>query len=274
MESIILNSQNVQVSQNNNTFVHRFPQSVKYGKNAKIALGSLSIYNSFFNITAEFQNNTFSYTFSNETVNVVIEDGLYSASDLSSFLEFSMKQNNHYMIDSATQAEYFYCEIAENPTRYAIEIVFTNIPTSAEATTLGLSQPVGATWAFPNPSETVSLTINSELSTVLGITQGTYNSYVFSQTTPQINPLQSINVRCNFVSNINSYPSNILYSFPITAGFGSVVNVSPTQFIFAKIAPATYNQIEVTLTNQRFEDIKIRDTDLSILLVIVNEDEE
>lgn len=56
--TLILNSTN---KTNDNTFTYRLPNNLLLSKNDRIGLESLSIYNSFFNITASRSNNTISF---------------------------------------------------------------------------------------------------------------------------------------------------------------------------------------------------------------------
>jgi len=76
--TVILNSNN---KTSDNTFTYEFPSSVKFKPDAKVALQSISLYNSIFNIEASRRNNKFTINWKGATPSVhnfVIEDGNYS----------------------------------------------------------------------------------------------------------------------------------------------------------------------------------------------------
>ena len=60
MRTLIINSNNVVPDGQNNKFVYKFPNSVQF-KDSYIAFAQASIYYSWFNITTNLLNNTFSY---------------------------------------------------------------------------------------------------------------------------------------------------------------------------------------------------------------------
>ena len=86
---IVINSSNY-VANSTNVFSYTLPQSVKLTNESKIAVASLSVYKSTFNITAARGNNTITITFTfpvatRRTESYTIADGYYSASDLNCF---------------------------------------------------------------------------------------------------------------------------------------------------------------------------------------------
>ena len=91
MRTLVLNQSNIVADGQNNKLVYNFPNSVTF-KDAYMALSSISVYYSWFNITSALANNTFSYTWvsSGTTTNytVTIPDGIYEISSLNSYLQF------------------------------------------------------------------------------------------------------------------------------------------------------------------------------------------
>jgi hypothetical protein len=105
METVFLNSSNL-ANRDNNRLVYRFQQSVKF-KKAKVALKSLSIYYSWFNISADYRNNSFQYNWfdpSGELTDVrtiTIPDGNYDISTLNEYLQSKLIANQHYVTRSS-----------------------------------------------------------------------------------------------------------------------------------------------------------------------------
>ena len=96
---IVINSSNY-VANSTNVFSYTLPQTVKLTNKSKIAVASLSVYNSTFNITAARGNNTVTFTFPSSTPvtkTYTISDGYYSASDLNYWLQSKMYSDNFYV---------------------------------------------------------------------------------------------------------------------------------------------------------------------------------
>ena len=86
---IVINSSNY-VANSTNVFSYTLPQSVKLTNKSKIAVSSLSVYNSTFNITAARGNNTITFMWPSATPvtkTYTIPDGYYSSRDLNYFLQ-------------------------------------------------------------------------------------------------------------------------------------------------------------------------------------------
>jgi len=67
MRTIVLNQTNiVNLNNGNNQLVYKFPNSVLFS-GTSIAVSSVSMYYSWFNISTSLQNNNFSYTWTSGT---------------------------------------------------------------------------------------------------------------------------------------------------------------------------------------------------------------
>ena len=119
MRTLILNQSNLVQDGYNNKFVYRFPNSVFF-KDDYIAVNSITMYYSWFNITAEYGNNVFQYIWNGVTYTINIPDGLYEVSQLNQLLQFTFIQNGHYLTLSGQNV--YFIELVANPTRYAIQI--------------------------------------------------------------------------------------------------------------------------------------------------------
>jgi hypothetical protein len=155
-----------------NTMTINLPTPMELS-NADVALASLYCYYSWFNISANFQNNTLSYTlpptagntwagaaapytvFTNSSTPAVIGDGLYSIADLNNALAFTFQYNGHYYID-ANGSNVYPITISVNTTGYTINITLSqlyssgNIPTGWTVPATSIGGPKFTTTTFTN----------------------------------------------------------------------------------------------------------------------------
>ena len=106
MRVIVLNSSNLVPDGQNNKLIYKFPNSVVF-KNNSIAVSSVSMYYSWFNISEALMNNKFSYSWlegtTTMTYEVVIPDGLYEIAQLNAYFQFVMISNNTYLISAVVR---------------------------------------------------------------------------------------------------------------------------------------------------------------------------
>lgn len=181
VKSLLLNSSHYK---GNSTFSIKLSSQLKAPDEVQaVSVSNISFYNSTFNITSSYGNNKIVLSWLGTNYNITFPDGYYSANDISSFIQDFCVKNTLYMIDSATLKYVYFLELVTNSVRYAIQVNIYPIPTSAQATTLGYTQPSGATWSFPATASTPQMVINSAFGSLIGQEAGTYPSSV--QTTPQ-----------------------------------------------------------------------------------------
>jgi len=135
---LVFNQSNLVNDGQNNKLVYKFPNSVVL-KDKYVAVSSISMFYSWFNITSAYNNNLITYTWTalgvTTTYSIVIPDGLYEITELNNLCQFTMIQNGTYWITS-TGSNVYPFEILVNPTRYAIQLNTYLVPTSL---------PVGST---------------------------------------------------------------------------------------------------------------------------------
>ena len=120
--TVILNSNN---KSSENSFTYQFPTAIKFKPDSKIALQSMSLYNSIFNVEAKRLNNRFTIYWPALTTTVhefVIDDGNYSISDLNYLLQFFCIQNDLYLMDAVDAKNKYFLEIAVNANVYAYTV--------------------------------------------------------------------------------------------------------------------------------------------------------
>jgi len=274
-KTIILNTANIVENSNNTKLVYNFPSGGYTFKNDMIALQSVYQYFSIFNITSDYGNNSFSYTwFDGIEYSITIPDGYYEISDLNSYFQSIMIANTHYMTNSAGQFIYF-LEFIVNTSRYAVQINSYPLDTTIQSSN-GYILPTGATWSVPATSTLSQFNINTTgFGEVLGYEIGSYPSNQTGSTTasflssvaPQITPYSSILVSCNLVNNRAVIPSNILSSYtPLGTNIGSLFTFEPNYLQFADVEDGQYTQLVLEFRDQLSRSIIIRDPNMLITL--------
>ena len=273
MKTLVLNSTNVVNDGFNNKLTYNFPNGGVNLSGYEVAVNTIQIYFSWFNISSTLYNNSaFSYKwFDGQTYNVQIPDGYYQVDDLNNFLEATFLTNNHYMIDNQHNPIYF-ISLQTNPTFYAIQLTCSPL-SSALATTW--TKPAGATWNVPAAPVTPYFNVLSNgLQTILGFNAGQFPStpqastfYQNSQYCPEEQPVSSILVSTSLVSNPLSVPSNIIYSFAPDVDFGSLISSKAYTYAWADVVGGHYSQFTLSFIDQNYQPIKILDKAMVVTLV-------
>lgn len=283
MKTLILNSSNA-VPNSNNQFSYLFPNNPKFDGNQQIAISSIAMYNSTFNIESSRGNNSFQIIFNFATpvtLTVVFTDGYYSASDMNNYVQQAMITAGYYATNASSQNVYWF-EMVINPVYYAIEVNLYPIPTQAQATALGLTPAVGSSWSWPVTASVPQLvTLNNTWPDLIGFaksttfpvaTQTTEISYNSSKT-PIISPVNAYIIRCNLINSPFSNPFDLMYALPINAVYGGLITNSSNSLIWNDIAPNTYSNLILTFYDQLLNPLKLHDMDCVISVVIRNKNE-
>ena len=190
MRTLALNSKNIIEGTNNSQLRYDFPAgSITLNEGDQVALSSVSMYNSVFNITAALGNNTFKYTWVDASVKTVtIIDGFYDVDGLNDYLHQQMLNNGHYLIENSTGNFVWFITIQINVTIYAIQIQTypmdsTTYPIGTTGGTYKLPTFTGSmtAWVIPTGSITPYIEIEANaLRTTLGFTAGFYSGTTVS----------------------------------------------------------------------------------------------
>lgn len=271
--SVILNQSNVDSADpSKSTFSFKFA-GTKLFKNTKMAVASISMFYSFFNITSRFNNNTFSIIHprggGSVTVNITIPDGYYSISSLNSFLQSQLIANNLYLVDGSSNNIYF-CEVIENPSAYAIQLNCYVVPTSLPS---GWSNPAG--FVFPAAAETTQFIIPAtNFRTLIGFNAGNVPAApaatTFSKTsdfTPKTTPVEALIVRSNLVQNTIANPPDVVASFSQAGtAFGDIIKFEPKEYLYLDVSEGYYSSIDITFVAQDFTPVYLNDSSVVIQL--------
>jgi len=294
MRTIILNQGNIIPDGQNNKLVYRFPNSVNL-TDAYLAVSSVVMFYSWFNITSELNNNIFTYNWISGagpavTYTVNVPNGLYEISTLNQLLQFTMIQNGHYLVDN-TGDNVYYAEFIVNASRYAVQINTFLVPLALPA---GWSNPAGLVFPLTtfNPIITLPANINKIFGYVVNFAtdQNLNNAYVppvspyvsklangtlsyISTTSPQVQPNSSVLLNISNIDNYYSQPTGIIYTIVPNVAVGEVISEKPPQFAWNKMINGTYNELRMTILGSNLAPITINDPAMTFILVIAQKEE-
>ena len=292
MRTLILNSTNIVAGTNNSILSYEFAGgNVNLKKGQKVALASLQMYYSTFNITAANKNNSFSYVWVDGlTYAVNIPDGFYDIPALNNYLHFVMVQNKHYLVTSTGDFVYF-ITLGINPVRYSCQVNCFGMSVAVAAANTWVL-PSGATWVIPNNFIVPELVVGTNnFGLVIGFNAGTYPNAVIagvppaqtqtpayttdqeflSSFTPQVTPISSFILTCSLINNNYAVPNNLMFSFAPQGVIGEQFTVAPNQYVFIDVLPAQYNRFNIQFIDQNFRPVAIQDPNMIIQLVISEE---
>lgn len=291
---IVFNQSNIILDGLNNKLRYRFPNSISL-KDKYIAISSISMFYSWFNITTIYRNNFFTYTWTNGvtpiTYTINIPDGLYNISDINNLIQYTCIANGTYWITAGGINVYPF-EMILNVPRYAVQLNTYLIPTST---------PIGATLpsnfvGWPTVSFNSIVTFPANFNIIVGFnadfasdnnvnntytppsspfvsksTAGTL-SYI-STTSPQVQPNNNVLFSISGINNPYSQPSSIIYSLNPNVEVGQQIFEVPPNFMWNKFIEGTYNDLTLTLLGNDLNPLTIKDPNMTFLMVIRDKDE-
>jgi len=291
---IVLNQNNIVQDGLNSELVYKFPNSVQF-KDKYIAVSSIAMFYSWFNITSVKNNNILTYTWTNNlgvitTYTINIPNGLYEISDINAYCQFVMIQNATYW--TIAGINYYPFELQVNPNRYGIQINTYLIPIAAPA---GATTPGGFP-GWPNITCNSIITIPANFNQIIGYTAGfatnnnIANAYVpptpasalthyasknalgtlsyLSSFSPQVQPNNNVLFSLSNINNPYTVPSSIIYSLCPNVNVGEQINEVPPNFMWNRLIDGTYNELRLQLRGTNFERLAINDPNMTILLTI------
>lgn len=267
---LIINGDNLVPSTYNNVYRYSPPVGgFTFPRGSRVGIGSIALYYSWFNFSDTYGNNSFSLSFSGYgTLAINIGNQSLSIPNLNSFVQQKMIDANLYLVNSDGQNVYYF-EIVENAATYQVQVNLFPVPSSL---------PLGWT----NPGLPLSgfcpqfIVPNTPFQQIVGFTAGTYGSATSTSTTsfvssftPQVSPIQSIQVGCSLLRNYVNQNPTILYTFNSTGvAFGELINSSPNFPQFAPIFQGTYPYIDIIFLDQNGSPIAINDSNIVVMLLL------
>lgn len=245
--------------------------------NAEIAVKSCSIYNSSFNITSAFGNNTFEITWIDGLKqSFVIPDGYYDFDGLNDYLQYCMVSKNWYFIanenNTSPVKSIFFLSFQANDIRYTAEISIFPVESKS-----GYS-PAG-TWISNNKYPQIKL--STGLMKIFGFSsQQTFplnqnggsdpdNLTFSSDTYPTLSPVFAYVLGCNWVqNNYNVLNPNAFHQIALSKSFGELIIDSPPGNNYMSVYQANYNKLVISLYDQNMNGIVPVDPEISLTLLI------
>lgn len=124
-----------------------------------------------FEILSILGNNTFNYTWIDDTVNTVtLSDGYYDVFDLNSALKSAMYANTHYFVNNNDGNPYYLFEIIYKSTVRYPQLLFRD----SISTALNFGVPSFNTWADNITNTYTTITVDSVFASILGLSIGTF----------------------------------------------------------------------------------------------------
>lgn len=294
---IVMNSTNIVQDGLNNKLIYKFPNSVLF-RDKYIAVSSIAMYYSWFNITNALGNNIFTFTWTagvtTTVYTVTIPDGLWDITAINNFIQFRCIELNLYWTIGGIN--YYPFEIITNLNRYAAQLNTYLIPTVAPA---GATTPVGFP-GFPTTTQNSVVTFPANFNAILGYRAGfasdanVGNATTFgtptaatnygaknaigtisylSNVAPDVQPNASILFVMSNINNPYTQPSGIIYSLNSTVQVGELITEKPPNFMWNKLIDGTYNELRLTFLSPSLQPLSITDPNMTILLTIRDKDE-
>jgi hypothetical protein len=295
---IVFNQNSIVPDGQNNKLVYKFPNSTVL-TNKYIAISSISMFYSWFNITALSNNNIFTYTWTSgdvaTTYTITIPDGLYEIVALNNLIQFNCINNGTYWI-SALGTNVYPFEIIVNQQRYAIQLNTYLIPTTLP--TGAILPPI---WAgLPTVSFNSQVSFPAFFNQIVGYSAGfisdnnvdnafippsptIYSNYCtknsinvpgggtlsyLSNLPPEVQPNNNVLVSISNINNPYAQPSSIIYSLNPKVKGGEQIYDVPPNFMWNRLIDGTYNDIRLTLLGTDLKPLVINDPNMTILLTI------
>ena len=234
MDTIFINSENSKTS-NTHVLKLKFASKLDLRLGEKvIALSNLSIYYTWGNIKSSYNNNKFKIPAPTWNDEFDLPDGSYSVSDIQDY--FNLKKKKHGENTNKPTVQ-IYVNKTENRIRFNIKDEYS----------LELLTP-----------ETMKL---------LGSSKNKITKDKNGENVPHLGITEIVLVHCNIVNNDYQQDSRVLYTFVPNKSFWSLLEISPTNYIFLKTFNSEYNEIEVWFTDQNSKPLEIEDR-INLTMVI------
>jgi hypothetical protein len=166
VNTIVLKSENITDTTKNSTFEYNFPNSINF-KDMELALIQASMYYTWFNISDELGNRTFSYQYvvggTTNTRTITLDEGLYEISDINKALQFDFINAGLYLVNGDGDNVY-YAEFLINSVLNSVDINTYAVPTSLPA---GFTQP-GNWVGYPTTTYNVNVRMASNFNQIIG----------------------------------------------------------------------------------------------------------
>ena len=201
MDTIFMNSENSRTSEYHVlTFKLTDKLDLRRGQKT-VALSNLSIYYTWKNTKSSYNNNKFKIFAPKWNEKFDLPDGSYSISDIQDYFEYILKKHS---------------ESVDNP---SIRIYINRIENRI---------------TFKIKSGYYLELLTPETMKLLGSAESKITKDKNGDNVPHLEVAELVLVHCNLVNNYYQQDSRILYTFVQNKAFGSLLEISPTNYVFLK----------------------------------------
>ena len=185
-----------------------------------IALSNLSIYYTWNNIKSSYNNNKFKMLAPTWNEEFALPDGSYSISDIQDYFEYILKKHGEKFNNDNKPSVKIYINKIENRITFKIKNGYALEPLTKETMKL------------------------------LGSTKNKITKDENGENMPHLEITEVVLVHCNMVNNDYQQDSRVLYTFVPNKSFGSLLDISPSNYTFLKTFNSEYDEIVVWFTDQ------------------------
>jgi hypothetical protein len=235
MDTIVITTENDKTEEPHK-FSYRLTNSMTLDGHY-ICLTNLSMYYTWKNIKASYDNNTFSYRINDKKVDITLRDGSYSINDINNYMHMIMIGNKDAVKDN---------------------------------------YPIGIYQSFTYNKTAITVKPNCELilgigmAKVLGFSNLTVTNDSHGDLTPKLERVNNILVHCSLAKNNFAKSSSLIYSFVPDGEFGYLLHKEPRFPMWRSARKCSEWSIDVWFTDQKNRPLEIED-DVLIEIQIVPE---
>jgi hypothetical protein len=239
-----LSSDDRKANENTDDFTINFSPPIAIPRNWALALETLSIWYSWYNISSNFNNQTFRYYNGAVWTNITIPAGLYSIEDINSYVQAQMKANGDYTVVGGVDT--FYITLTANYNTFKLDITISG-GYQIDLTVGTLYQLFGFSSAIVSSSQSGTSNVN--------ITNG----------------VDKILIRVDCVTGGYRGPnaSDVIYSFQADGEPSSLLSVKPNRLIFLPLIRSNYlYDLRITVIDQLGRRVNLNSESVNISLVL------
>ena len=184
------------------------------------------MYYTWNNIKSSYNNNKFKISSPTWNEEFTLPDGSYSVSDIQDYVQYVLKRREENKDKPSIQ---IYVNKIKNRIIFKIKKRYG----------LGL--------------------LTKETRKLLGSTKNKITKDKNGENVPHLEITEVVLVHCNMVNNDYQHDSRVLYNFVPNKSFGSLLDISPFNYIFFKTFNSEYDEIVVWFTDQNSKPSETED---------------
>ena len=234
MDTIFMNSENSRTSEHHVLVLKLTDKSDLTRGQKTVALSNLSIYYTWKNINSSYNNNKFKISAPTWNEEFELPDGSYSISDIQDYFEYILKKHSESVNNPSVR---IYVNKIENRITFKIKNGYY----------LELLTP--------------------ETMKILGSGENKITKDKNRENVPHLEIVGLVLVHCNLVNNDYQQDSRILFNFVPNKAFGSLLDISPTNYAILKTFNSEFQEIKIWFTDQKSMPLEIEDK-INITLII------